>query len=694
MHAPRLNEIFDIPEGMLEACATTCPATHFLTSRLKTLAMLYTPTLLCPLGRRVLTAVGRVAPKLILLLAITASSLQGCAMVKLQSLKTDAYIDAERGDILTTGQLSATSKESIRVLGLSPDDCGRRPPPCLEAVLHSDGLDDERRLATTAELSVATALRATRGLGITDADTAIRAWLDTARYAYAYLFYTSRTPGERAFEERQTQVRDYYNYAVEQAVGGLFKRYHPSPTGSADGAIPAPAGWSLTLDTRALAQDGNTTVPAAILSASSLRFEGLRSIYRRDGFGSEMVAVMPGSTLPDASTAPGKPIAVFSEMSASNVSVFLRFEGANLGEILNTHRVALEAYDPYSTQRAHIGGEDVPLAGNFSAAYGVWLAQSGFSAQSLRTLFGWGNELDQPHIYLLQPYDPQRRVIVLLHGLASSPEAWVNMANELMGDERIRAHYQIWLAYYPTNAPLAYNHMALREAITATLDHYDPAHASGSARGMVLVGHSMGGVIARLMVSSSGGDTLWNTLVGGATLAPDMTERAHRQLDPFLHFEPMPEVSEAIFIAAPHRGTPYAHSFMARVVHSLISAPRRLTEDFKDLTPVISDNPGRLPTSLDNLRDTDPFIRATSSLAISAHVPYHTIVGRLSSEGPLPESSDGVVPYASAHLEGARSERVIASGHSVQETAAAILEVRRIFRTLVNEANKDAATNP
>ncbi len=602
-------------------------------------------------------------------------------MVKLQSLKTDAYVDAKRGDILTTGELGAASNESLRVLGLSPEDCRRLATTCLDTVLHSDGLDDERRLATASELSVSTALRTSRGPLGAGTDGSIAAWLDTARYAYAYLFYTSRTPGQRAFEERQTQVRDYYNYAVEQAVAGLFKRYHPSPAGSLDNTIPGPAGWSLSLDTSTLAQDGSTATPEAILSASSLRFDGLRSVYRRDGFGSEMVAVMPGSILPAASIAPGTPTAAFSEMSASNVSVLLRFDGTTLADILGTHRVRLEAYDPYVTRRAHVGAQDVPLAGNFSAAYGVWLAQAGFSAQSLRTLFGWGDQLDRPHIYLLQPYDPQRRIIVLLHGLASSPEAWVNMANELMGDERIRAHYQIWLAYYPTNAPLPYNHMALRETITTTLDHYDPARASPSAHGMVLVGHSMGGVIARLMVSSSGGDALWNTLVGGASIAPDMSERAHRQLDPFLHFEPMPEVSEAIFIAAPHRGTPYAHSFMARILHSLVSVPARLSEDFKDLTPVISDDPGRLPTSLDNLRDTDPFIRATAALAISPRVPYHTIVGRLSSKGPLSESSDGVVPYASSHLEGALSERVIASGHSVQETAAAILEVRRILGT-------------
>ncbi|MFO4987017.1 alpha/beta hydrolase, partial [Salmonella enterica subsp. enterica serovar 1,4,[5],12:i:-] len=92
----------------------------------------------------------------------------------------------------------------------------------------------------------------------------------------------------------------------------------------------------------------------------------------------------------------------------------------------------------------------------------LWLARSGFNRQSLRTLFGRGNGIDRPHLYMMQPYDPQRRIILMLHGLASSPEAWVNVANEIQGDDDLRRHYQIWQVYYPTNAPIVLNHAAIR----------------------------------------------------------------------------------------------------------------------------------------------------------------------------------------------------------------------------------------
>jgi hypothetical protein len=81
-----------------------------------------------------------------------------------------------------------------------------------------------------------------------------------------------------------------------------------------------------------------------------------------------------------------------------------------------------------------------------------------------------------------------------------------------------------------------------------------------------------------------------------------------------------------------------------------------------------------------NLSNADPFIEAVKDLPISPTVRYHSIIADDTPGLALAASSDGLVPYASAHLEGASSEIIIPSGHSVQETPAAILEIRRILR--------------
>lgn len=86
------------------------------------------------------------------------------------------------------------------------------------------GVATDRRLAALSELWLAQAQAMKPG----SAQQA--AWLETIRYAYAYLFLGDHTPGERAFEDRQTQVRDWYNYAVEHAATGMFEVRQQMPT--------------------------------------------------------------------------------------------------------------------------------------------------------------------------------------------------------------------------------------------------------------------------------------------------------------------------------------------------------------------------------------------------------------------------------------------------------------------------------
>ncbi|KLD79002.1 alpha/beta fold hydrolase [Xanthomonas hyacinthi] len=611
----------------------------------------------------------------LLCLALGAS---GCAMVTLKPVSAAEYIQAKRGDPLSSGHLSTAAIETLTVLGLSESVCSAEPRRCAGQLLDNDGLLQERKLATIAELWLQASLRLGKRQPRSDAE--LDAWLQTARYAYAYLFFSGRAPSERTFEDRQTQVRDYYNYAVQQAVSALFVRYRQQQRQAGDAVqLAALPGWNIALDVTRLGALKDMPLPDAMLPASSLRFTGLRSVYRRDGFGSEMVAVLPNAApAQDAADAPDQANAAYSEMPAPSLTVVLRFEGGDLAQVLHARAVRVEAYDPYLSADASLGGDSVPLAGNFSAGYGVWMARSGFAEQSLRTLLGMAHGIDRPHIFLSQPYDPNRRVLVLLHGLASSPEAWVNLANELLGDERLRARYQIWLVYYPTNLPIAYNHIEIRKGLQQALDHFDPQRRSASAHDMVLVGHSMGGVLARLMVSSSDGDRLWQRLFGDSRLDPQTLQKLQRKLAPMLHFAPMPEVSTAIFLATPQRGTPHATGVLGSLLRGLIGLPARVLDQFKDIAG--NGALGKLPTGIDNLSDRDDFVEAAAHLKISPQVAYHSIIARRDARVPLPQSDDGLVPYWSAHLDGAASETVITSGHSVQETAQAILEIRKLLR--------------
>ncbi len=635
--------------------------------------------------------------------------LAGCAGVTVSAVSPRDYLAQRRGDVLTTGRLSEASEEVLRVLGTDGDACDQDMPACRQMLAASTGVDEEQRLSTLAELWLLAALRASgdrraAGPGANapapaNEDQQLDAWLETARHAWAYLFFTPRGPEARAFEDRQTQVRDYYNFATQQALAGMFPRYRR--TVAAEGSDLAPGrrllwgSWRIRSDTSDLRLPSGAPEPSELIAASTLRFSGLRNTYRRDGFGAELVtATQPAGDAPlhggprrSALQVASEAEQPFREMPYPSVTALLRFDGSTLGEVLETRDVQVELYDPYHTAQVALAGRRVPLAGNFTAGYGLWLARSGFAVQAMRSLLGMEDGLSAPRIHLMQPYDPSRRTIVMLHGLASSPEAWINVANEVLGDETLRQNYQVWQVYYPTNLPLWVNRQAIEEALERTLAHFDPAGTAPASRGMVLVGHSMGGVLARLLVSDSG-DALWDTLLAEHPLSLEDRQALQPELDPLLRFQALPQVGRAIFIAAPHRGTPVARHRITRWLSNLVTLPLATMERFADVTRRLSRTEApeggssvvRLPNSIDNLSDTDAFVQAAARLPVSPRVPYHSIMGRESADGPLSASTDGVVPYASAHLEGAVSERIIASGHSVQEQPAAILEIRRILR--------------
>ncbi len=690
-------------------------------------------------------------PRRALVAMLAIALLGGCAVlrefapsVQVESLTPAEYIALRRGDILTTGNLSAATRETLRVTGLHAGPCQATGATCRQALAEGDtGIDDERRLSALTELWLQEAL-AQDALRERERDPQVQldAWLEVGRHAYAYLFHSGRAPETRAFEDRQTQVRDYYNLAAQEAVALLFDWYVHGGGAEDEAAVQIErlqrAGWDITVDVEDFAEQWGDSAPLELVPAASLSFAGLRSVYRRDGFGAELVAVMADDPVTTAAATraadetreappegarasdPGPPDAGarhaagddrerserarrrarqaprWSEMPSPANTVLLDFAGDDLAAVLAQREVTISVYDPYRTEAVSLGGVQVPLAANFTAGYGLWLARSGFNRQSLRSLFGRGQGIDHPHLYLMQPYDPDRRILLMIHGLASSPEAWVNVANELMGDEALRDRFQIWQFYYPTNMPIALNHRAIRSTLENALRHFDPTGTAQASHDMVVIGHSMGGVIARLMVSSSG-DALWREFEREVELDDGRRERVKRRLAPILTFEPVPQIDRAIFVASPHRGTEIAGSRLGRWFGRLVRMPLTVLEGLGDvLQEVAGENPGeRLPNSIDNLDRHDPFVRAAADLPISPAVRYHSIIARTRGDGPLEDSNDGLVPYWSAHLDGAVSERIIVSGHSVQETAPAIIEMRRILHEdILDEGAQDERARP
>ncbi|MFT3762305.1 MAG: alpha/beta fold hydrolase [Pseudoxanthomonas sp.] len=606
------------------------------------------------------------------LLALTVC---GCNTVTLKETSLQEYIHGRQSDVLGTGDWSTGARQAFVVAGLPGKACDKNVRQCLHTIAGSQALDDEMRLSALSELWLKQAIALSpHGASDNVPDAALDAYLESARAAYAYLFFSGRDSGERAFDIRQAQVVEFYNYAARRAISTFFNGYL---TGMKEWRYER-AGWSWLRPDSDVRFGDTITLPSELIPADELTFKGLRNTYRRDGLGATFVAAAPGSI----------PLAdhPWREPEYVPLTGLLVFPGNSLDEVMGAKQVEVLGRDPAEDVTVQLNDRTVPFSADYTAPYGVWLSRSGFNRQSLLNLFGRGNALTEPRILMMRPFDPGKRTIVMIHGLASSPEAWINVANALLGyDRQLRSEYQIWQVYYPTNLPIAVNRAKIHDALEKTITHFDPDRSTRATRDMVLIGHSMGGVIARLLVSASQ-DRLWDSVPIRDDFPAEKKRELREELRPYLVFEPMPEVTRAIFLAAPHRGSPKASMTIARLVRRLIQLPAdvvhqnaTLIESLKAAAPL--GYPTRPPNSIDYLSEKNRFITAAATLPISSNVHYHSIIGRYKDDDlPLADSSDSVVPYRSAHLPGAESQLIVSSRHDVQDKVEAMLEIRRILR--------------
>src|SRR5262245_876533 len=170
----------------------------------------------------------------------------------------------------------------------------------------------------------------------------------------------------------------------------------------------------------------------------------------------------------------------------------------------------------------------------------------------------------------LQPYDPEKIPIVLIHGLISTPRMWAPVVKGLMAVPEIRERYQFWFFYYPTGQPIPLSALQLRDALDEAL----LAHQVKPS--LILIGHSMGGILARAQVSRITPEAADEILPNVSELSVDRTVRRS------LIFEPRTDVQRLIFVCTPHRGSRLATSGIAGLGILLIHLPGWIAEELAD----------------------------------------------------------------------------------------------------------------
>jgi len=346
---------------------------------------------------------------------------------------------------------------------------------------------------------------------------------------------------------------------------------------------------------------------------------------------------------------------------------------------------SLKLHNANLTTTVKLNGKTYPLAYDQSALLEHLLAQKNdFSA--IGSLMRPQKYLKHIALKTITPPDPTRIPVIFVHGLASEPKTWQNVYNELRADPLIRDKYQIYFFRYPTGVPVLYSAAKLREQLSALYKELNKNGHNRLSENMLLIGHSMGGLVTKTQVQDSG-DQLWLNFKDTASNRIFFSDKQLEDLQHYLKFKPNQHISRVIFIATPHRGSDLADIWIVRQMRKLISAPFVIIGtpfailDHKTKKDALDQlYQSGIPTSMDNLSPKSKYVKNAIKLPLRKGLKVHSIIGNLKGlDLNDPECSDGVVPYSSAHLGEVESELVVPYGHSAHENQQAIDEIHRIM---------------
>jgi pimeloyl-ACP methyl ester carboxylesterase len=634
------------------------------------------------------------------------AALPGCATIRVDRTHRSGLLASWRASVVRRDELSPRTLQTLRQWDLA--DLYAKSPGEAAAKLHREAVRSPQPdlLFALAEINYLLGREAEKH----DCSHATAFYYLCAGYAYHYLFDEPpklapdmetglKTVGDPSgplpdhvdlrssiFDPRFRLACDLYNaglakcIAAAQRVGQLDPR-HELRLPTLDGK-----GYTLTV-----VHTGFTWKPeefGKLLICDDYEAVGLDNHHRTYGLGVPLIATR-AADLDKGDTAR----AFYPREASFAATAFFRFEGS-LGDLGTRRCGRLELYNPLTIQAVQAAGRVVPLETDLTTPLAYFLANSKLGDLTDIVGFVRGDHIrGQTGIRMLAPYQPGKIPVILVHGLLSSPLTWAPVMNDLQADPVLRERYQFWYYYYSTGAPYLASAAELRRELDQLRKEVDPRHQDPALDNMVFVGHSMGGLISKLMTVGSG-DDFWKLVSEEPLDQLDLPDGAREELRQTFYFQPETCVTRCIFIGTPHHGSKLSPSPLGRLAVHLVQLPHDLVAASEDLIKDNPDDPSslrghRLPTSVDLLEPGAPALELMAARPRPQRVHYHSIIGVISTTttdverwiaGDGRDPGDGVVPYKSAHIDNADSETVVPADHfHVHHHPLAIQEVRRIL---------------
>jgi pimeloyl-ACP methyl ester carboxylesterase len=503
-----------------------------------------------------------------------------------------------------------------------------------------------------------------------------------AGYAYHFLF---DDPDEavHTFDPRFRLACDLYNNALAKCIrhaqrcGRLDPRQHLH---LCDGE-----GFDLSVVHHGFPWPPSDFGP--LLFCADYQVVGLANQYRGYGLGVALIGTRVPN--PEGGSAPNH--AFYPREVSFPATAFFRF-GGSVADLTAQRSGRLELFNPLTIQTIAVNGRAVPLETDLTTPLAYFLSRTDLEGIEYTGFLNADKIQKRAGIYMFEPYQPGKIPVLMVHGLLASPLTWTPMFNDLRSDPTLRKHFQFWFYLYPTGNPYLATAADLRRSLTQLRAELDPDKRDPALDEMVLVGHSMGGLVSRLLTADSA-DDFWSLVSPQPFASLKATPGTRTELESIFFFERQPYIRRIVFIGTPHHGSDLSPSVPARLAVKLVHLPRNLIRAARD---VAKENPeigtvlgsGSLPTSVDLLAPHAPALELLAQRPKPTSVYYHSIIGDITGMGP--KGTDGVVPVASAHLDQADSEILVPAGHTtVHHHPRAVLEVWRILLDHMHEVHGD-----
>ena len=574
------------------------------------------------------------------------------------------------GNVLSAGKLSERTQVVLNQKDLA--EMFRKRPQEAISQLHADyvsGSGNANDLAALAEMCFFHAERTGNP----------EYYLTSSIYAYAFFFPKNQEDLPSPYDPRFRLACDLYNRSITLA----FKSKDGSAVKLQGGSFYLPFG-SIEIKFDRSSLFWHERVLVGFQPVAELEVRGLTNRYRWPGIGTPLSAKALPLSSKDRT----------SGFVAANLQVpitaLLRIPEPRQQITQNRLHGTLEIYDVSVPKSVEIGSREVPLEVESTASLAAMLSESPVWQLELTGFFKSILSLEGiSRLRALRPYEPGLIPVVMVHGTASSPGRWAEMVNELQDDPRIYKHFQFWFFTYDTGNPIAYSASLLRESLIKAVKEFDPQGKDPALQHMVVMGHSQGGLLTKMTVIDSG-DGLWNLVSKKPIDELDLKQETRELLQQSLFVKPLPFVRCVIFIATPQLGSFIAGWRPSQWITRFIKLPGNILLGIADLLQqtqqelAFVSTGGRIPTSVDNMKPWNPFIKTLAGIPIAPNVSAHSIIAV--KEGmPVEQGNDGVVSYKSAHIEGVESEYVVRSPHSCQSNPYTIAEVRRILLQQLKE---------